>query len=250
MLGVDVGDHYVHWTIAAVRQCEAIHVVDYGINEVPLKSRSLRDAISSCIEDIVIQSSKGFIRDGSTELMPLWSAYIDTGHQPDAIFEAIKRVSHACRECNPVIGRGFNQIHGRNYTQPAKTGNVVRELDKAGRWYLSRVRRAGIDQITADTDSIRLLMLSGLILQLSTPGSISLFAGPASIHRKFAKQLTSEQLITTEVPGQPSKTNWECHGANHYGDSLVYALLAALRNGWTPSKEMSNDDEINAWSPQ
>lgn len=249
VLGADVGDRWCHWVVCAIRSCGAVHVVDYGINEVPLKSRSLREAIRSCVIDIVDQASNGYAKDGTSMRLPLWAAYIDSGHEPDAIFDAVRMVRDKNVEFLPVLGRGESQVKGRKYNHPAKTGNTVRELDKSGRWYLSRVKRAGIDQLTLDTDAIKLLMLNGLVLPLSTPGSISLFSGPASIHRKFAKQLTSEQLITVEQPGQAAVTKWQKNGANHHGDALAYALIAALRHGWRPETDIDEPEpESNEWS--
>lgn len=249
VLGADIGERWVHWSLLAVRECQAIHVIDYGMEEIPIKSVSLREAIRKAVLDVVNQHAKGIAKEGSEIPLPLWAAYIDSGFQPDSIFDAVKMVDDKMIEFLPVLGRGENQFRGRKYTQPARTGNIVRELDRDGRWYLSRVKRAGLDQLTCDTESLKLLMLNGLVLPLSTAGSISLFAGPRSIHKKYAKQLTANQLITVEIPGKPPKSEWEKNGPDHYGDSMVYALVAALRHGWSPEQDqVEQDQEASEWS--
>jgi phage terminase large subunit GpA-like protein len=250
VLGADVGGKQCHWVLLAIRECGALHVVDYGISDVPVKSKSLRAAIRQCVVEIVDQFSLGVLRDGSSDRLPLSAAYIDSGFQPDAIFDAAKEVDKSVGFLS-ILGRGLTQMEKRRYSLPTKTGNIVREIDKAGRWHVSRVRRANVDQLTLDSDSMKLLVLSGLLLPVSSSGSISLFAGPGSIHNKISKHLCSEQLIREEIPGQPPTQRWIKSGANHYLDALAYAVTAALRLGWSPetSEEAAEPEPEESWSP-
>lgn len=249
VLGVDVGSKFCHWVVVAVRECQALHVVDYGIQEVPVSSMSLRTAIKETIVEIVSSLANGFPRDGGNDRIPLAAAYVDSGYQPEAIFEATKQLSDVV-DLLPVLGRGETQMLKRKYELPAKTGNVVREIDTNGRWHLSKVKRAGVNQLTLDSDAMKLLVQSGLILPISVAGSISLFSGPQSVHRRFAKHLTSEQLITEELPGKPSIRRWIKHGANHHLDALAYAATAAIRLGWSPESIESDEvDQSSDWSP-
>lgn len=231
--GVDVGERFCHWVLIAVRECQSIHVVDYGTADVPIKKLSIRHAIKSCIVDLVSQLSAGALRDGDDSRIPLHACYVDSGHQPDAIFDAVKSIQIDVIVL-PVLGRGETQLEKRKYSHPSKTGNVIRSIDKAGRWYLSRVKRARLDQLTLDADSMKLLVHSGLVLPLSTSGSISLFAGPSTVHRRFSRHLISEQQITETLPGKPPTRRWIRSGANHWLDALVYACTAAIRTGWLP----------------
>lgn len=249
VFGCDVGGKFCHWVVVAVRECQALHVVDYGIEEAPVTAKSLRAAITECVVEILANLTNGFPRDGASDRIPLSAAYVDSGYQPDAIFEAAKQCVDVV-DLLPVLGRGETQMQKRKYELPTKTGNVVREIDKFGRWHLSRVKRAGVNQLTLDSDAMKLLVQSGLILPLSVPGSISLFSGPSSIHRRFSKHLTSEQMITEEIPGKPSTRKWIKHGANHHLDALAYATTAALRLGWSPESLESDEVETsNDWSP-
>jgi phage terminase large subunit GpA-like protein len=250
VLGADVGERVCHWVLVALRECQALHICDYGTIDVPVRQWSIRSAISRAITDLVDQLAVGVVGDGDRGRIPLAAAYVDSGHEPDAIFDAGRAIL-ASRggsiDFMPVLGRGESQLQKRKYTHPAKTGNVIRQVDKAGRWHVLRVRRANINQLTLDADAMKILVQSGLRIPLDSPGSISLFAGPAAVHRRFAKHLTSEQLVREEQPGAAPRQRWEKSGANHFLDSLVYGAVAALRWNWAPESREPAQTRQATW---
>jgi phage terminase large subunit GpA-like protein len=235
-LGIDVGDRQLHWVAIAERECGAVHVVDYGTQDVPLRAYSLRSAIRKAIVDLVDSLAPGYVGAGERGRIPISAAYCDSGHEPDAVFDAVKELKAKDSPIRilPILGRGETQMEKRKYTAPTKTGNVIRKIDPNGRWHLSKVKRAGVDQLTIDTDSIKILVSSSLIVALGASGALSLFSGPQTVHRKFSRQITSEQMIVEQIPGQPPKKRWIRTGANHYLDAVAYALVALLRQGWAP----------------
>lgn len=247
VLGCDVGERVCHWMQVAIRECNSLHVVDYGTADVPIRRLSLREAIKACIVDLIKQTGGGCVVDGDRGRIPLTAAYVDSGHQPDAIFDAAKMIDKSINFL-AVLGRGETQMSKRRYTHPTKTGNTIRLIDKAGRWHLSRVSRARVDQLTLDSDAYKLLVISGLMLPLASPGSITLFAGPSTVHRRLARHLTSEQLITEEIPGKPPTKRWIKSGANHYLDALAYACTAATRFGWLPEALGVGEDDSRGWA--
>jgi hypothetical protein len=111
---------------------------------------------------------------------------------------------------------------------------MIRKIDPEGRWHLSRVRRARIDQLTLDADAFKRLADGGFRVSAGNPGAITLFSGPGSVHRTFIRHQINEQFVTEELPDQPTKARWVCTGANHYKDALAYAICAATRLGWAP----------------
>lgn len=245
-VGIDVGDRVLHWIVVAERECGAVHVVDYGTQDVPLKEYSLRTAIRMAIVDLVEAIAPGYVGDGDRGRIPISSVYCDSGHEPDAVFDAVKELKK--KSINfvvlPVIGRGETQLDKRRFYAPTKTGNIVRKIDPMGRWYLSKVKRANVDQLTLDADAMKVLVSSSLLIPPDASGSLSLFSGPQSIHRTLSKHLVSERLIIEELPGQAPKRKWVRRGSNHYLDAMAYAFTALLRLGWMPdSLEASPPDQ-------
>lgn len=233
VLGVDVGDRVCHWVALAQRESGSVHVVDYGTQEVDVKALSLRKAIRQAIVDLCKSLEAGYVGDGDRGRIPIAACYVDSGHEPDAIFDAVKANASSI-PILPVLGRGETQMEKRRYVVPAKTGNIIRKIDPAGRWHLSKVKRANVEQLTIDVDSIKQLVASAITMALGAAGSLTLFGGPQSVHRRFARHIASEQLHVEEIPGQPPKLRWIRTGANHYLDALAYAITALLRLGWTP----------------
>ena len=129
----------------------------------------------------------------------------------------------------------------RRYTAPSRKSNQVRKIDPDGRWHLSNVPRAKIQQLTIDADAYKLIADSGFRTEPGKPGSITLFSGPGNVHRTFAKHQINEQFITEEIPGQAPVSKWTEMGANHFKDSLAYAVCAANRLGWSPVSDGEPD---------
>ncbi len=251
VLGIDVGDRYLHWVAVAERECGSVHVIDYGTQDVPIREWSLRAAIRKAIVDLIDSLAPGYVGAGDRGRVPIHTAYCDSGHEPDAVFDATKELRHRANPSPinflPILGRGETQMEKRRYAAPTKTGNLIRKIDPAGRWHLSKVRRAGVEQLTLDADAFKVLVASTLILHLGAPGSLSLFSGPHSVHRKFSRQITSERLIIEELPGSPPKKRWIRTGANHYGDALAYALASLVRGGWHPDSLDRPAEEAKQW---
>lgn len=232
-LGVDVGERMLHWVVLAQRETGAVHVVDYGTQDVDVRSLSLRVAIREAVLELCRSLEAGYVCDGDRGRLPIQIAYVDSGHMPDAIFDAAK-ANTTNIEILAILGRGETQMTKRRYVHPAKTGNIIRKIDPQGRWHLARVKRAKVDQLTIDVDSLKQLVASTLTVALGAPGSLSLFAGPRTVHRRFSAHLASEQLHLEQIIGQAPRMRWICTGANHYLDALAYALTALLRLGWRP----------------
>lgn len=238
--GIDVGEKFIHWCILAVLADGGLNVVDYGTAEVP-RDESLKVGLKRALKKLFADLSVGVAKqasEGSADVrVALNAGYVDSGHLPEIVFAAIKEFR---KETDidlflPILGRGETQMTKRRYTAPAKTGNVVKKIDPDGRWHLSRVRRAGIDQLTLDADAYKIISENGFRTTPGSPGSITLFSGPGTVHRAFVRHQINEQWITEEIPGEKPKSKFVQTGANHYKDALAYAICAATRRGWSPT---------------
>jgi predicted RNA-binding Zn-ribbon protein involved in translation (DUF1610 family) len=245
--GVDVGERVCHWVLLVVRPDAQLHVCDYGTVEVD-RTEGMKAGLKRALVELFQHLEFGVAKDVSEPGVAVaggrWacrSVYVDSGHLPEVVFDAAKDFNAAIgRELVlPVLGRGETQLAKRKYATPTKTGNTIRKIDPEGRWHLSRVRRARIDQLTLDADAFKRLADAGFRVAAGNPGCITLFSGPGSVHRTFIRHLINEQWVTEELPDQPTRARWVVTGAQHYKDALAYAICAATRLGWTPNAEAS-----------
>lgn len=247
--GVDLGERVCHWVFLGVRPNAQLHVADYGTVDVD-RAAGTKAGLLKALAELFGHLEFGIARDLSVAAgtavaggrHSCRSIYVDSGHMPDVVFEASKAFNLKSGRPDfvlPVLGRGETAMVKRRYDAPTKTGNVVRKIDPDGRWHLSRVRRARIDQLTLDADAFKKLCDGGFRVSAGNPGAITLFSGPGSVHRTFIRHLINEQFVTEELPDQPTKSRWVCTGANHFKDALAYAICAATRLGWAPGNNQA-----------
>ena len=243
--GVDLGERVLHWVQLGVRPNAQLHVADYGTVEVD-RAAGTKAGLLKALADLFGHLEFGIARDTTRDRDDLAiaggrhscrSVYVDSGHMPDVVFDAAKAFNAKCGRdfVLPVLGRGETAMVKRRYGAPTKTGNSIRKIDNEGRWHLSRVRRARIDQLTLDADAYKRLADGGFRVAAGNPGAITLFSGPGSVHRTFIRHQINEQFVTEELPDQPTKARWVCTGANHFKDALAYGICAATRLGWAPT---------------
>lgn len=242
--GVDVGERVCHWVLLVIRPHAQLHVCDYGTAEVD-RTAGVKQGLAHTLTDLFRHLEFGVARDvidsGVAVAGGRWacrSVYVDSGHLPEVVFEAARGFNAKCGRPDfvlPILGRGETQMARRRYTAPTKTGNTIRKIDPEGRWHLSKVRRARIDQLTLDADAFKRLADGGFRVTAGNPGAITLFSGPGSVHRTFIRHLINEQFVIEELPDQPTRARWVATGANHYKDALAYAICAATRLGWSPT---------------
>lgn len=242
--GVDVGERVCHWVTLGVRPNAQLHVIDYGTAEVERErgpKEGLLAALVALFGALEVGAAVDNPKQAAAGRMLCRAIYCDSGFMPDVVFDAAKAINgRLVRELVlPILGRGETQINRRRYAVPTRTGNQIRKIDPDGRWHLSRVRRAKINQLTLDADAFKRLADGGFRTTPGEPGAITLFSGPGTVHRTFIRHQINEQFVTEELPGQPPKSRWIPTGANHYKDALSYAVCAAMRLGWAPSIEDS-----------
>jgi phage terminase large subunit GpA-like protein len=238
--GIDVGERKgCHWVLVAVRANGSLHVVDYGNVEVD-KARPIREAVAETLNELFKSLLLGCTRekpdsDGRIRV-PVRYVHCDSGHLPEVVFAACRLANEREKSTifMPILGRGKTQMDARVYSAPTKTGNVIRKIDPDGRWHISKVRRARVDQLTLDADAYKKMSAAGFRTNSGEPGSLTLFAGPGNVHRVFARHQINEQWVIEEIPGEAPLGKWVRTGANDYKDALSYAICGATRVGWSP----------------
>lgn len=247
VVGTDVGEREIHWVMVAVRGNGTLHVVDYGSVDVD-RGLPIRVGIRDALVELFTALLAGCALEREVEQqtrIALSLLHCDSGFMPEAVFQAC-RIMGAKTESSifmPILGRGRSQMEARRYSAPSKKSNIVRKIDADGRWHISIVRRAKINQLTLDADAYKLIADSGFRTEPGRAGSITLFSGPGNVHRKFAKHQINEQFVTEEIPGEPPVSKWKRTGANHYKDALAYAVCAATRVGFEPSVILPDSSE-------
>jgi len=233
---IDVGEKFLHWGVAGLREIGTLAVIDYG-TETLNRLVDVKQAIFSGLIDIMKNLLVGYTKDKASERMPIRSCYIDSGHLPEVVFAACKTINehYAIDVFLPILGRGETQLERRRYNAPGKTSAIVRKIDPDGRWHESFVRRAKCRQLTLDADAYKRMSENGFRLPHDAPGAITLFSGTGNVHRVFSKHQINEQWLPELVDGITTH-KWIQTGANHYKDVLAYLCCAANRHGFIPTK--------------
>lgn len=240
VIGADLGERVCHYVIVALRSSLSAHIVDYGRFDVPLEMGSVEAAIFLALVNFWSEVSVGIAKtDG--ELLPISGAFIDSNYQGDSVFKMIHKMVAEGKANRgviwPVLGRGETVFGSMKYRVQKKTGNEIRKVDPAGRWHTQRLPRVRLDRLEVDADAMKLLVADGWNVPMGTPGSLSVFAGPDSIHRNFSRHQSSERLTEIVMPNGQRKKKWEKSGANHWLDSVVYAIAGGFLLGWDPTGE-------------
>lgn len=250
VIGADLGERVCHYVVVALRSTLSAHVADYGRFDVPLEQGTVEAALFKALSDWWDEISVGIPKtDG--ELLPIAGAFIDSNFQGDSVFRFIhKMVAEGRTSPNviwPILGKGETVFGKMRYRQQRKTGNEIRKVDPAGRWHVQRLPRVRLNRLELDVDAFKTLVADAWSVPMGTPGSLTLFAGPDSIHRNFSRHQSSERLVEIVKPNGERKRAWEKTGANHYLDSVVYAICGGSLLGWDPAGEaFSRPAALNA----
>jgi phage terminase large subunit GpA-like protein len=235
-IGVDMGKRFGHYVCLAIRKCGRLHIPDYGVFDVLLNHTELDTAFYKSLEDLSQQMSAGMATT-SGDRIKMKGGAVDRGYVPSPIV-------HFCSQSKglwiPVIGRGETQLQKTVYNHPKKKTQTIRQLDVDGRYFLERIQQpARTLQAMVDADGYKRIvasLLSKCVLDessgLETLPMLTLFSGPAAVHRKFSRHLCSEQEVIIEMVGQPAKREWIQSGANHWLDALAYAIACANWHGF------------------
>lgn len=240
VIGADLGERQCHYVVVALRSSGTAHVCDYGKFDVPLEMGTVEAALESALSDWWDQVRVG-IPKADGEILPIAGAFIDSNFQGAAVFKFIHKMVSLGKatvgQIWPVLGKGETMFASMRYTVQRKTGNEIRKVDPAGRWHVQRLPRVRLYRLELDADAWKLEVADGWNVPLGSRGALSLFAGPELIHRSFAKHMAAESLVQETDSKGNTRERWKRNGANHWLDSLAYALTGGSLLGWDPAGE-------------
>lgn len=264
--GVDVGEKKLWWLVLATRvDAEGNiyrHVVAYGDEDVPSDRMDLDQALISALGDVHKLFRAGFVVAGSSTLRQPDQEWYDCNFQTDTVLGFVRAINKnhpmpsSQRKYTPFVGaygRGQTTMAKTRFTAPRKTGNVVRDLDPSGLWYLEKIARARTHAVFWDSDTSKWQAQQALTLPLftltsgdeaessggdpvQTTGSVSLYSGTVKIHERFSRHVTNERLETKDTGFRGKRRQWVRHGDNHLLDCLAMAWRAVDRAEHIASK--------------
>ena len=219
-VGVDVGKHYLHFSVISESAGPKFPLIDYGIRDVMSTDMDIDVAILKALRDF----KTNIIDFGWLGIHPdeIW---IDSGYEPEAVY-AFCRESGA--KYRPTKGHGAQRWNSSAYSKPAKIGPEVRFIGEG--YHLSKQHKAKLQLVHIDADYWKTKVHQRLTSPISTAGALTLFNCPPVDHSKIARQLTSEKKVEIFEKGVGTVTRWEqTSKANHFFDSTAIAL-ACLRH--------------------
>ena len=224
-MGVDIGKWVCWWHLTAWGAEGGPHVVDHGEFAVPSDSMDVELAILSALrtfrDETVLEGWP--LPDG--ELVVPQQVWIDSRYKPEAIIEF-------CRESErerfrPCQGLGYGQHYARNYSQPKKTGGLVKFV---GQGYHFLWRPADqIYMVEFNADLWKSFWHERLVTPIGQPGAATLYHSTKdSEHRDLVRHYTSEKQVEEFIPGLGTVTRWErIRAKNHKLDCASIASAAA-----------------------
>lgn len=233
-LGCDVGKYTLHYFALAGLADGTLHVPDYGLIEVPSQFLDWEFAISQALNELFDLVETGWIVKGTDNAFRPQQVWIDTGHEPDAIFKAtLNRFGNIRRQSvvQMSLGRGSGQMQ-RIYQAPPKKGNGILEIGH--HWHLARNKRWRCCQIFVDSDHWKDRLQDSWKQPKDQPGSVSLYHAPDREHMRLTKHMTNEHRTVEFVPGKGEVVKFTKKGANHWFDAGYNARAALDRVGWRP----------------
>lgn len=216
---VDIGKHLLHWGTAAVLPDHSIHVVDYGMVEVPWRSLGLERAIAVALGEINDIFKAGFRYRGVT--LTLKKVLCDAGYETTTVYDFLRPLMP---QWLPSMGFGHDQ-HRPTYNAPKSTGNVIIRIGRD--WHEVKLTQQRVHLIEMDADEWKSRTHERLVQPIDQAGAVTLFAASPNDHLTVAQHLTAEEQIIEFVDGREKKRWHKVRRQNHFLDVLYQCLVAA-----------------------
>lgn len=225
--GCDVGDHLLHWTVAATLNLGpnhwSTHVVNYGLIEVPSRELGIERGLEIAFQQLRDFMEAGFTVEQRGEAWAPWQVFIDSNWRPDAVHRLCRLFGNRYRATQ---GRGKGQLVSEDYVAPTATSKNIIELGP--RWHVSHQPERGVDLLQFDTNRFKSAVHDGLRIPVGQPGSFTVFQAGWKEHLKFSHHLIAEKEVVTFDPRKGMTTEWQRVGekANHWLDSTALCMVA------------------------
>lgn len=271
-VGCDMGERRAWWLALATRDLTptgspvadaasvgpqtpyAFHVAAYGEVEVPSDKMPLEQAIQHALRTMHDLFQAGFLVDGLATRRVPDQVWYDANFQPGPVLSFIRQINEEKfkrqDKHSPWLGsfgRGVTAMSKTRYNAPRKTGNIVRDVDPSGLWYVERHAKSRTHVVLWDSDSSKWQVQQAMTRVpwldpndrdcQQTPGSVTLFAGTPKIHERFTSHIYNERLETVRTIRGETR-HWVRHGANHLLDCFAAAYRAVPRAEHIASKSI------------
>lgn len=233
-MGVDLGGKLGHWAIVAGRKNGTMHLPMYGTftvhgNERKMKtSEAIKIAMEKFHRDVF---SVPLAVDGGG-VWPIQMMLVDAGWQTEAVFQIWAKLTDRARLAGwiPVFGRGSAFMEKQRYTAPMKKSKHAVEI--GDHWHVGRNLTHRGWHVLSDSDYWKTIVHESLALKPGDPGSMTLYAGSDTEHRKLAQHISNEVKKQERDPKRGVIEVWERKGDQHWLDALHYGFVGLQRLGW------------------
>ena len=223
-VGIDLGDHMMHYCVTSWRKDFTGHIVDYGIIGIPSDHMAVEKAILVTLREFRDTVMNGWAWKERNKIPD--QVWIDAGHKGDVV-KAFCKERASFRRFLPVYGRSSAHRDMRAYLHPLKASKGG--VRKIGEQYYLRIND-GVFTVFVDANHWKTRVHQALATPDDSPGALTLFWTSESrkLHKEFAKQLTAEKKVQVFEPGRGTTIAWEkIRENNHYLDTVYYSMAAA-----------------------
>lgn len=229
-VGVDVGDHLIHYMVIAWKSHARGIIVDYQACETNAKSLGVEKGILSGLRSVRDQVSEAFITPQGEELT-FAGCWVDEGYKP-----AIVRMF--CKESGdkfmPVKGHSQGGEKSRTksgkYVPPKSRSGQIRQVGDG--WHTERIAETRQLVARLDVDQWKSWVHHRLETKPGDVGSLVLYKDREQEHLGIARSLTSEEQIEEWNEKDGVIRRWQKKRPdNHHFDCCVYACAAGNREG-------------------
>lgn len=229
VLGVDVGERVLHWTLAAWTKTARGHIADYGIIDNP-DGIPVERSILVGLRMMRDRALKGWPWKGGVRKADL--ILVDSGDNTQTVY-GFAQEQASLGYCWPTKGRGLGQYAGRQRAGLKSTGS---EAMRGGiGWHEAKLAKSAVRLIEFDTDIQKSWLAARTDSPMGGSGALTLFDADARTHHAFAAHLRAWRRVSVFQPGKGMVVQWQARRqSDHWADSTVLACLGAALRVCTP----------------
>lgn len=221
-VGIDLRKRYGHWIAPAWAADGSVHVVDYGVFDVPSDDLGVERALFAALLDFAERVQTGWVQETGGSRVPD-QVWVDAGYQSETVYRACRQIGDRFRPC---VGRGATQQRAQWYNRPKKTGAVVKFIGE--QYHLSRIPAERLHLVEINADYWKSFVHERLTTPPGAAGACTLYEAPARTHTSLSHHLTAEKQVEQFVAGKGMVRRWETLSkANHWFDAFYLAAAAA-----------------------
>lgn len=237
--GIDPGKWQCWYFGIASRADGTLHCPIFGARDTGLSQEFKRSnpqegdafhervAIKNCLLELFELIERGFGGELGG-LVPGNMTLVDSGYQPDAVYEAL--AAFDSDRFIASLGRGRSQFDARRYESPSRNSSIVREI--GDRWHREYVQARAQNRIIFDADDSKLSVQACLRVKQNMPGALTLPDMTDNELKTVSRHLASEVFRQWIEPGKGMKGEYFKTGQNHWLDCAGMGWVGQRFLGW------------------